>query len=144
MDSGKTIDDDFIRKSIEIFHKVNPDAKDNLEILIYSAILFSHIKDHNVLVDAAAASGLLIGELEIKSLEYKSKDRHSIKPYVFVIRNNDVCPGALDGKDYLNLKKGKDGRVTIIIRTDDNGKIRKAFEYIKKHPIIRSDIMASL
>jgi hypothetical protein len=145
LDTGREMDEEFWEKSISLFAKVNSEIMDNLEVLMCTTTVFTD-KTNSIqdLLNTMWASGFLMENIGIKSLDTIIKKREMLDPYIYIIGNNAKCADSVEGKDYLHVKKLPDGKITIVIKTDDMKKIRGAFKYLKNNPIVKQTFTVKL
>ncbi|MDR3224352.1 MAG: hypothetical protein LBT03_02090 [Holosporales bacterium] len=137
MDSGKSMDESFFNKSIEIFNKIIPDSQNNLDILMYKINVFTNIKDQNYIIDAIRSSGFFCESIEVSRLSECPVTQESIEPYIYVIGNNEKCKFSIGKKDTLCVKKLANHKIVIVIQTNDKKKIKKAFRLLKNNFIVK-------
>ncbi|MDR1488470.1 MAG: hypothetical protein LBI26_01890 [Holosporales bacterium] len=146
LDKGKEMDEEFWGKAIKLFAIENPEAKNNLDILMHTTTVFTDKPDSSYknLLNLAWASRFLMQSIDIKALDTIVKERETLDPYIYIISNNAKCADSVEGKDYLHVKKLSDGKITIVVKTDDMEKIRVAFKYLKDNPIVKKTFTVRL
>ncbi|MDR1433299.1 MAG: hypothetical protein LBI61_03110 [Puniceicoccales bacterium] len=142
---GKEMDENFFEESMVLFCEANPEAQNNLDILMQSVIFFTNKKNFlQHAMNVAHASGFLIKEFLVKSLNSKVESRKTFALQIYILGNGESHKDFPQEGNCLRVKKSADGKITIVIRADDEETIRGAFKYLHNNPIVEQSFAVAL
>jgi hypothetical protein len=90
------------------------------------------------------SSGFFCGCIEINKPYRFTFVKKSIEPCIFIIRNNEKNQFSIGQKDSLYVRKELNGKIIIVIQTNDNNKIQKAFRALKNHFFVKRSFFVKL
>jgi hypothetical protein len=145
LNSAKEMDEKFFEESIVLFCEANPEAQNNLDILMQNTIFFTNKKNFlQRAVNMVQASGFLTREFWVKSLNSRAKNRKTFALQIYILGNGEKFKDFPKEENCLHVEKSPDGKITIVIWADDDKIIRNAFQYLGDNPIVRQSFTRKL
>jgi hypothetical protein len=114
LNSGREMDENFFEESMILFCEANPEAQNNLDILMQNVIFFTNRKNFlRSAMNIVRGSGFSTKEFRVKSLDSAPKKQRTFALQIYILGNGERYKDFPAEEDCLSVEKLPDGRITL-------------------------------